>query len=582
MTFREETGRLMDVGFDENHGYVYTVWFDYTRKLMNELKAGDLISVPSFSYSHGDKHYSILSITSVMPFHYATAGDQMSGYPVFLEKTRDEVYKDFLSQDDVSSEETTKIKVSATHTGQELVEDPDLRIREESQMPMFGGPARILGADLVGMIFNSGLDDKTMTVGHIQKGGVDIDLQVEDMVRTHIGVFGYTGTGKSNLVSTLVHKLLEKNPIPVNVVIFDLMGEYTALLADVLDRVNGYMCFLGRDSLPMQVRQYLTDRKDLAGARDAFIGSMHMPAPLRNPAMKQRYKEIFSRLFSAGKIRLHVQKHSTIGQFLDEHTPEHYVSMESKRITKEIYQIFGAMPFTRDNLNALTDHLKNKSRLAQKSGSQTLLEAWIAAAANSADFFEPLEEFKVDRNKDLVDPLVSGGKGASLYIIQGENEDEIRRFAYDIAADSRHSVYSERRKSGLHLPLTLFVFDEADEFIPQNATGTYETSTAAVETLARRGRKFGLGVLIATQRVTYLNTSIMAQPHTYFISKLPRISDRQRVIDAFGTTPDILQETFKFQKGDWLVVSHDATGLKSVPIPIHTDNAEARIRDGKS
>ncbi len=61
---------------------------------------------------------------------------------------------------------------------------------------------------------------------------------------------------------------------------------------------------------------------------------------------------------------------------------------------------------------------------------------------------------------------------------------------------------------------------------------------------------------------------------------MTRILDLQRMIDAFGTTPDILQETFKFQKGDWLVVGHDATGLKSVPI--HADNTEAGIRDGKT
>jgi len=127
----------------------------------------------------------------------------------------------------------------------------------------------------------------------------------------------------------------------------------------------------------------------------------------------------------------------------------------------------------------------------------------------------------------------------------------------------------------------LFIFDEADEFIPQEPSGTYKLSSEAVETIARRGRKFGLGVAIATQRVTYLNTNIMAQPHTYFISKLPRHSDRERVTDAFGISEDVLSETFKFAKGDWLIISHDATGLKSVPIPVHTENAESRIENLK-
>jgi DNA helicase HerA-like ATPase len=138
-------------------------------------------------------------------------------------------------------------------------------------------------------------------------------------------------------------------------------------------------------------------------------------------------------------------------------------------------------------------------------------------------------------------------------------------------------TYENRRKTGNITPLVSFIFDEADEFIPQQATGTYQDSKEIIETLARRGRKFGLGIGIATQRVVYLDTNIMGQPHTYFISKLPRKSDRERVAEAFAVPEDMFTQTFKFQKGNWLLVSHDATGLDAVPIPIKTHNAEERI-----
>jgi DNA helicase HerA-like ATPase len=96
-------------------------------------------------------------------------------------------------------------------------------------------------------------------------------------------------------------------------------------------------------------------------------------------------------------------------------------------------------------------------------------------------------------------------------------------------------------------------------------------------TLARRGRKFGLGIGIATQRVRYLNTSIMAQPHTYFVSKMPRQTDRQVVAEAFGVSEDMFRQTFKFKKGDWLLMSYDATGMEAIPVPIHCEDANQRI-----
>ena len=96
-------------------------------------------------------------------------------------------------------------------------------------------------------------------------------------------------------------------------------------------------------------------------------------------------------------------------------------------------------------------------------------------------------------------------------------------------------------------------------------------------TLARRGRKFGLGLGISTQRSSLLDTEVMANLHTYFVSKLPRADDRQRVAEAFGISEDQLAPTFTFSRGNWLVISHDATGLKGVPIPTIAEDANVRI-----
>src|SRR5205823_2311956 len=61
------------------------------------------------------------------------------------------------------------------------------------------------------------------------------------------------------------------------------------------------------------------------------------------------------------------------------------------------------------------------------------------------------------------------------------------------------AVYESRRQTGLIDPLVSFIFDEADEFIRREGTGSYAESAEIAETLARRGRKFGLGLGMATQ-----------------------------------------------------------------------------------
>src|SRR5207249_2504404 len=106
--------------------------------------------------------------------------------------------------------------------------------------------------------------------------------------------------------------------------------------------------------------------------------------------------------------------------------------------------------------------------------------------------------------------LLSTPGSPSLVIVQCNRDDELR----SVGAQIVNSVFDERRRVGRIAPSVLFIFDEADEFIPSESEKrgpTYVESRDAVTILARRGRKFGLGVGIATQRVAYLDTSIMAQ-----------------------------------------------------------------------
>ena len=173
---------------------------------------------------------------------------------------------------------------------------------------------------------------------------------------------------------------------------------------------------------------------------------------------------------------------------------------------------------------------------------------------------------------DVVADLNDDGNH-SLWIVQSHNPDDLRNFSNVLG----NELYERRRETGAIEPLVGFIFDEADEFIRSGARGSYEKSAEIAQTIARRGRKFGIGLGIATQRIRYLDTSIMAQPHTYFISKLPRASDRQAVSEAFGFGNEMLNQTFKFGKGQWLLVSHDATGLEAVPLPVKTEDANQRI-----
>jgi DNA helicase HerA-like ATPase len=113
-------------------------------------------------------------------------------------------------------------------------------------------------------------------------------------------------------------------------------------------------------------------------------------------------------------------------------------------------------------------------------------------------------------------------------------------------------------------------------FLKQEAPAALKCSKQ-VETLLRQGRKYGLGVCLATQRVAYLNTNALQQLHTYFVGTLPRPYDRGLISETFMIDKGILEKTLEFAPGEWLLSSYIATGIENVPIFIKADNAENEI-----
>jgi hypothetical protein len=128
---------------------------------------------------------------------------------------------------------------------------------------MVGHRASLLDADTTERLANLGINrqrDDVAAVGPlIRDENVTIFLRVEEALRTHFAVFGFTGAGKSNLLSTLVAKFLgtRAGHPPVKLVVFDLMSEFSVLLMDLLvDQPRSGLLAIGPETLPDSVLQY--------------------------------------------------------------------------------------------------------------------------------------------------------------------------------------------------------------------------------------------------------------------------------------------------------------------------------------
>ena len=606
--FREQSsrGRLIFLEPDEKTKFVFTIWFDYTRILVNKLREGDLVAVQNFSTNSTEIHWSILQITSTLPTHYALGPtkNDVSGYPGYIMEAAGNLPTDWLDQENTSSEDTTKIICNAIPINFEFVQgnvdqDGFPLVVEENSIPMVGSEVRILSTEMNERIFNKNIDrrDWNITIGNLtREENIGILMRPYDAISTHIGIFGFTGVGKSNFVSSMVYSLLNSGQA-LKILIFDLNNEYISLLSDILSGSNleaSILC-IGENTLPQALVDYMKNKPDSSEdkAIESYLHDMYFPRSLRSS--REQFRSFVKGLLRNGRIKMLEMQFRSVEDFLnilkenelyDNATySQHKVYID--HLIDLIIQRHGDNELTSSEAQTILDEFDNYVEETDKTDDMPInsanepvmkkirmIKIKLRQIANNPtqeflpQFLMTYQSFVTSLNDDTE---------SSIIVINSFDPDEMRTRSNYLL----NSLYSSRRRRGITLPLVLTVFDEADEFIPQDVRGnnSYSISKKIIETIARRGRKFGIGLGIATQRATYLDTNIMGQLHTYFISKLPRSSDRDRVSEAFSLSEEMFSQTFKFRKGDWLFISHESAGLESVPIPIHSRNAEDRISE---
>ena len=586
-------GTLMELAEAPETRYRYVAWFDYTRRAINGIQEGTLLAVPNFAGDAETVRHSVLEVATILPMHYALQGGA-GGYPGFVVEAARSASEDWEQQETEATEDTTKIRVVAIPTNLEIVEPMAgaATLGAESNIGMVGSRVRILDSAYSNLVANNGIDrtaESNLTViGTMARDdSVEILLRIEDLYRTHFAIFGFTGVGKSNLLSTIVAKVLNDASEPLKLVFFDLMGEYTALLLDqfLSDKVQGRILTLGRRTLPEGLFLHINqqpDAPDLNEAARQLVRYTLLPKALT--PHKRAVAFGLRELIAAERIKYYhdAQSLTVFDLFFSDQTPwgkDRRGANVTKRqdIVKKVLR--SAAPGGDYKHTTFTGELAGRIR----AGLEDALEQDGTFKEDYQPILGRLEELQTTADErfaagitleEIVDDL-NDHTHASLWVVQAHNPHELRAFSKRLG----EALYEERRQGGIIDPLVSFIFDEADEFIRRDGSGSFAESAEIAQTLARRGRKFGLGIGIATQRIRYLDTNIMAQPHTYFISKLPRLSDRQAVAEAFGISEELLNQTFKFRKGQWLLMSHDATGLEAVPVPIRTPDANRRLAD---
>ncbi|MCZ7396315.1 MAG: DUF87 domain-containing protein [Candidatus Methanoperedens sp.] len=96
----------------------------------------------------------------------------------------------------------------------------------------------------------------------------------------------------------------------------------------------------------------------------------------------------------------------------------------------------------------------------------------------------------------------------------------------------------------------LLIIEEADRFVPQS-----KDSLKEIEEISKRGRKRGLGLLVATQRPSLVNKNVLSQCGNQFIGKLTTENDL-KAVDLFFADRKELELLPKLNTGEFFVMGN--------------------------
>ena len=158
-------------------------------------------------------------------------------------------------------------------------------------------------------------------------------------------------------------------------------------------------------------------------------------------------------------------------------------------------------------------------------------------------------------NQDIT-KAIDGLKGGKLVVIQGSTRMIQILSTYLISKlyyerrEYRDAVYRGLKKE--FFPPFIIVTDEAHNFAPK---GYESPSKSILREISQEGRKYGIFLILATQRPALLDETITAQLNTKFIFRTVRASDIDTIKEETDISPDEAKRLPYLTTGDVFISS---------------------------
>lgn len=353
---------------------------------------------------------------------------------------------------------------------------------------------------------------------------ISVMVDGHTIVTRHLAILAMTGAGKSWTARRIIEELASKN---YPIVIFDPHGDYTGL-AEV-------------DGLKSRVKRYYAHFPVFDEDAETVARIVSTLGYELSPTMLGRFGDLFdaAKNFLTGEAKEIAQKTEWLADAignskLKEHglKPNMWLIANLAQAAETIIQNQnedGKNLLVEWGWESLMNYTKSdartlegiKKRTYSAAGALARMERTNQKVARSA---EPLP---LDRKQ-----LVRYGQ-ISVISLAGYTGD-FQATIYSLIAES---LFEARVDDSLHLPV-LMLLEEAHNFAPAHAnTSAEQRAITTTKQIAQEGRKFGVGLILISQRPSRLDETTLSQCNSFVIMRLVNPADQnfvRKVIESLG------------------------------------------------
>jgi len=329
---------------------------------------------------------------------------------------------------------------------------------------------------------------------HVGSGGTPCLADLNELLGKHTAVLGSTGAGKSGTVAAIIHSILErgdKNSYEKwkpRIIILDPHGEYGTAFADHTK--------LSSDDGTLTLPYWLLNFQETVAL---LIGKTEFVATSQANIVK-------SALMAARE------------------EGAQQLGLDANSITVD-----SPVPYKLSTLKAKID--ADKPPQASKQDSHNSILQKLEVLMTDARLRFMMEEWNDGANDpfpEVIKQLTGDGPQPRIVDLSGV-PNEVAGVSSAVIARTLFNLKIWQTQPERESDPVLLVCEEAHRYVPNRGEAQYEAAQEAIRRIAKEGRKYGVGLLLVSQRPSEVEATVLSQCNSWIVLRITNDADREHV-----------------------------------------------------